>query len=81
LDGVGKVGPNIGNLSWRENVFKLSVNEAGYCTAGATPRTLAHRAARGYRQQQENRLLLEDIARKISGGTIGEERVGNLLRD
>jgi dihydrodipicolinate synthase/N-acetylneuraminate lyase len=28
LDGVGKVGPNIGNLSWRENVFKLSVNEA-----------------------------------------------------
>jgi dihydrodipicolinate synthase/N-acetylneuraminate lyase len=34
LDGVGKVGPNIGNLSWRENVFKLSVNEAGYCTAG-----------------------------------------------
>jgi hypothetical protein len=25
---------NIGNLSWRENVFKLSVNEAGYCTAG-----------------------------------------------
>jgi dihydrodipicolinate synthase/N-acetylneuraminate lyase len=34
LDGVGKVGPNIGNLSWRENVFKLAVNEAGYCTAG-----------------------------------------------
>ena len=34
LDGVGRVGPNIGNLSWRENVFKLAVNEAGYCTAG-----------------------------------------------
>jgi len=34
LDGINKVGPNIGNLSWRENVFKLSVNEAGYCTAG-----------------------------------------------
>lgn len=34
LDGVGKVGPNVGNLSWRENVFKLAVNEAGYCTAG-----------------------------------------------
>ena len=34
LDATNKVGPNIGNLSWRENVFKLSVNEAGYCTAG-----------------------------------------------
>ena len=34
LDGTGKVGPNVGNLSWRENVFKLSTNEAGYCTAG-----------------------------------------------
>jgi hypothetical protein len=34
LDGVGKVGPNIGNLSWRENVFKLASNEARYCDAG-----------------------------------------------
>jgi hypothetical protein len=34
LDATNKVGPNIGNLSWRENVFKLAVNEAGYCTAG-----------------------------------------------
>jgi dihydrodipicolinate synthase/N-acetylneuraminate lyase len=34
LDATNKVGPNIGNLSWRENVFKLSTNEAGYCTAG-----------------------------------------------
>ena len=34
LDGINRVGPNIGNLSWRENVFKLAVNEAGYCTAG-----------------------------------------------
>jgi hypothetical protein len=31
---VGKVGPNIGNLSWRENVYKLATNEAGYCHAG-----------------------------------------------
>ena len=34
LDGTGKVGPNIGNLSWRENVFKLATNEADYCYAG-----------------------------------------------
>lgn len=34
LDATNKVGPNIGNLSWRENVYKLSTNEAGYCTAG-----------------------------------------------
>jgi hydratase-aldolase len=34
LEATNKVGPNIGNLSWRENVFKLAVNEAGYCTAG-----------------------------------------------
>jgi trans-o-hydroxybenzylidenepyruvate hydratase-aldolase len=34
LEATNRVGPNIGNLSWRENVFKLSVNEAGYCTAG-----------------------------------------------
>jgi dihydrodipicolinate synthase/N-acetylneuraminate lyase len=34
LDHVGKVGPNIGNLSWRENVYKLATNEAGYCQAG-----------------------------------------------
>ena len=34
LEGTNRVGPNIGNLSWRENVFKLATNEAGYCTAG-----------------------------------------------
>jgi dihydrodipicolinate synthase/N-acetylneuraminate lyase len=34
LEATNRVGPNIGNLSWRENVFKLAVNEAGYCTAG-----------------------------------------------
>jgi dihydrodipicolinate synthase/N-acetylneuraminate lyase len=34
LDGTNKAGPDIGNLSWRENVYKLSTNEAGYCTAG-----------------------------------------------
>jgi len=34
LEGVNRVGPNIGNLVWRENVFKLAVNEADYCTAG-----------------------------------------------
>jgi trans-o-hydroxybenzylidenepyruvate hydratase-aldolase len=34
LEGTGRVGANIGNLSWRENVFKLATNEAGYCTAG-----------------------------------------------
>jgi hypothetical protein len=34
LEGIGRVGANIGNLSWRENVFKLATNEAGYCTAG-----------------------------------------------
>ena len=34
LEGVNRAGPNIGNLQWRENVFKLAVNEAGYCTAG-----------------------------------------------
>ncbi len=34
LDGVNRVGPNIGNLSWRENVYKLATNEAGYCYAG-----------------------------------------------
>ena len=34
LESTNRVGPNIGNLSWRENVFKLAVNEAGYCTAG-----------------------------------------------
>jgi dihydrodipicolinate synthase/N-acetylneuraminate lyase len=34
LDQVRKVGPNIGNLSWRENVYKLATNEAGYCYAG-----------------------------------------------
>lgn len=34
LDATNKVGPNIGNLSWRENVYKLATNEAGYCTAG-----------------------------------------------
>src|SRR4029077_7672176 len=31
LEGTNRVGPNIGNLSWRENVFKLATNEAGYC--------------------------------------------------
>jgi dihydrodipicolinate synthase/N-acetylneuraminate lyase len=34
LEGVNHVGPNIGNLVWRENVLKLAVNEADYCTAG-----------------------------------------------
>jgi trans-o-hydroxybenzylidenepyruvate hydratase-aldolase len=34
LDGVNRVGHNIGNLSWRENVYKLATNEAGYCYAG-----------------------------------------------
>ena len=34
LEGLNRVGPNIGNLTWRENVFKLAVNEADYCTAG-----------------------------------------------
>jgi hypothetical protein len=34
LEGVNRVGPNIGNLVWRENVFKLAVNHADYCTAG-----------------------------------------------
>jgi dihydrodipicolinate synthase/N-acetylneuraminate lyase len=34
LDATNKVGDNIGNLQWRENVFKLAVNEAGYCNAG-----------------------------------------------
>jgi hypothetical protein len=34
LDRVGKAGPNIGNLSWRENVYKLATNESGYCYAG-----------------------------------------------
>ena len=34
LDATNRVGPNIGNLSWRENVFKLATNEAGYCIAG-----------------------------------------------
>jgi hypothetical protein len=33
LEGLNRVGPNIGNLTWREN-FKLAVNEADYCTAG-----------------------------------------------
>ncbi|HWH80367.1 MAG TPA: dihydrodipicolinate synthase family protein [Candidatus Binatus sp.] len=34
LEGVNRVGPNIGNLVWRENVFKLAVNHADYCSAG-----------------------------------------------
>ena len=34
LEGTSRVGANTGNLSWRENVFKLATNEAGYCTAG-----------------------------------------------
>ena len=34
LEGLNRVGPNIGNLVWRENVFKLAVNEADYCNAG-----------------------------------------------
>jgi hypothetical protein len=56
------------------NVFKLSVNEARYCTAGAL-RAPSALCPRGHRQQEENCRLLEKFATEIPGGAIGEKRV------
>ena len=82
LSGLGwcrQGGANIGNLSWRENVFKLSVDEAVYCTAGPLRSPCALCLKRSSTTVRKSPPIGRRCA-KISGRVIGEDRISTELR-